>query len=235
MASNLEHLKDILTRNGVVHLPDSLPRLTMPKLRQSKYYEDIKETYEELGGQKVDTPFGLNDFFLEMHNKAVIIDDKLHFNQYRSKTMLCPIYDELLNFPLQNYRRYSRQFQKECLMAGSRNELWSDPLSDRHFGASNDSGDLGLNGSSTWKMNAMIDLITDTSTLLMPYEVIRISLYDSVLVGGKITPLKDLLLSRKEENEQVIYMLFARKLGLIKKDIKQFMNEELNNMDDKGL
>lgn len=231
MASQLDHLKDILTRNGLVHLPNSLPKMTMPKLKQSKYYNDLKETYEELGGQKGDIPFAESDFFLEMHNKAIIVDDVNHFNTYRSKTMLCPIYDELLNFPLQNYRRYARQFQKECLMSASKKGLWTNDISEQHFGRSNDSGDLGLSGSSGWKMRAMTDLVTDASSLIMPYEVIRISIYDAVLVGGKLTPLKDLLLTRKEENEQAIFNLFARKLGLIKKDINQFMKEELGKME----
>lgn len=231
MATQLEHLKDILTRNGLVHLPDSLPRLKMPKLRQSVYYDAIKETYVELGGLKADIPFDTEPYFLELFQKAVIIDDTTHFNQYRSKTLSCTLYNEhLLKFPLQNYKRYCRQYQNDCLMAASRNELWTNAVGERHFGESDTAGDLGIYGSSAWKLRAMFDLITDAVTLLMPYEVIRISIYDTILVGGKLTPLKDLLLSRKEENEKAIYSFFARKLGLVKQNIDQFMKEELGKM-----
>lgn len=232
MASQLDHLKDILTRNGIVHLPNTLPRLTMPKLRQSAHYAALKESYLELGGLKADLPFDTNPYFLELFNKAVVIDDSIHFNAYRSKTLSCSIYTQhLLNFPLQNYKRYCRQHQNNCLMAASRNELWTNSIAERHFGESDAFGDLGIYGAAAWKLRAMYDLITDATTLLLPYEVIRISLYDTILVGGKLTPIKDLLLSRKEENEKAIYNFFARKLGLVKQNIDQFMKEELSKMN----
>lgn len=227
MASHIDHIKAILQKNEVVSVPNSLPRLTIKQLKSSPHYEEIKEVYQDLGGQKADLPFGLNAFSVELFNKALVIDDATHFNSYRTQTLRSDIYDDISGIDLQAYRRICRQEQRACLAAASHSLLWTDKASERHFGESNASGDLGLNGSSAWKMRAFIDFLTDTTSLILPYEVVRISIYDSLMISGKIVPLKEVLLSRKEENEKIIFSYLSRKLGLVKKDINQFMKEEL--------
>lgn len=232
MSAQVNYIQQILQKNEVIHTPSSLPRLKMPSLKSSDFYAEVKRVYQELGGQKADVPFHLNDFSYELHKQALVVDDATHFNQYRSKTLQSSLYDLLEGVDVSSYQRFCRQYQKDCLAAASHSELWTDKISERHFGESNESGDLGLNGSAAWKMRAFSDFLTDVSSLILPYKLVRISIYDSLFVKGKITPLKAILLSRKEENEKVIFSYMTRKLGLVKKDIKQFMTEELNKLKD---
>ena len=232
MSSQTEYILHVLEKNGVIHTPNTLPRLSMTKLKPSKFYEEVKAVYKDLGGLKDDLPFDLNDFDMELFSKALVIDDSTHFNVYRAKTLQSPLYDLLPEIDSNSYKRLCRQYAKDCLLAASHSELWTNKASERHFGESNETGDLGLNGSSAWKMRAFIDFLTDVSGLILPYKVVRISVYDSLMIGGKITSLKSVLLSRKEENEKIIHSYFARKLGLIKKDIKQFMAEELRKSEE---
>lgn len=227
MSVHSDYILQVLEKNGVINSPNTLPRLSMPKLKQSKFYDEVKATYKELGGLKADIPFDFNAFDMELFSKALIIDDSTHFNTFRAKTLQSPLYDLLPEIDSSSYKRICRQHAKDCLAAASHGELWTNKTSERHFGESNAIGDLGLNGSAAWKMRAFIDYLTDVSGLMMPYKIVRVSIYDSLMVNNKITSLKDILLSRKEENEKIIYSYFSRKLGLVKKDIKQFMAEEL--------
>lgn len=232
MAVHTDYIIQLLEKNGVINTPNTLPRLTMPKLKPSQFYNQVKAVYKDLGGLKADIPFDLNSFDMELFSKALIIDDATHFNPYRAKTLQSPLYNLLPEIDSNSYKRICRQHAKDCLSSSSHGELWTNKISERHFGESNVIGDLGLNGSAAWKMRAFVDFLTDVSGLIMPYKVVRVSIYDSLMVKNKITSLKDILLSRKEENEKIIYNYFSRKLGLVKKDIKQFMAEELKKSAD---
>lgn len=232
MSTHTDYILQVLEKNGVINTPNSLPRLSMPLLKPSKFYDEVKTVYKELGGIKADIPFDLNSFDMELFSKALIVDDSTHFNAYRAKTLQSPLYDLLPNIDHGSYKRICRQHAKDCLSAASHGELWTNKISERHFGESNEVGDLGLNGSAAWKMRAFVDFLTDVSGLILPYQVVRVSIYDSLMVKNNITSLKDILLSRKEENEKVLYSYFSRKLGLVKKDIKQFMAKELKKSVD---
>ena len=236
MSTHTNYILQLLEKNSVINTPNTLPRMSMPKLKPSQFYDEVKAVYQELGGLKADIPFDLNRFDMELFSKALIIDDSTHFNLYRAKTLQSPLYNLLPDIDGNSYKRICRQHAKDCLSAASHGDLWTNKISERHFGESNEVGDLGLNGSSAWKMRAFVDFLTDVSGLIMPYRIVRVSIYDSLMVKNKITSLKEVLLSRKEENEKIIYSYFSRKLGLVKKDIKQFMAEELkkSNEEDPG-
>ena len=213
MANYIDYLKQLLVEEGLVHLDDSLEKLTSKRLDDSPFKKAAKEIYEELGGIGAELPPIDYSFDIELMDKGVIIDGDIHFNKYRIFTFRSDLYDMIDGFPLQNYRRFCRTYEKECLKAASYGSMWSSNHAKKFFGESNDAGDLGLNGSNEWKLRAYQDFIVDLSSMIFDYKIFRISIYDNVLIGGKLIPLKELLMSRKKENEKYIISFFRKKIS----------------------
>jgi hypothetical protein len=177
------------------------------------------ETYESLGGRadfpelKFDVPF------MEFGRFCILLDEHIHFNRYRAKALRSPFYENLSSFPLMKYRSYSRKYEVECLKAGTSKPAWTNDEAERHFGPSQDNGDLGLAGSSGWKLTAFKDFAIDLIARQRKMRLLRISVWDDLLIHNKLMKFNDLLMSPGNTETELILKYVERKvLGLYADD-----------------
>ena len=152
-------------------------------------------------------------FDFKVSRFVFIYDDEAHFNRYRLATLKSSIY-EVFTFPwIDAYIRLSRTYEKECLKTGLQERVWNGPpLAGKLFGKSEAPGDLSGNGSAGWKLNAYNDAQYDLISRLHGLKLIRIPLYENLMIGGSLKKIDDLLLHPKEEQQQGIINWFSRKL-----------------------
>ncbi len=65
---------------------------------------------------------------------AIELDEERHFNRYRNITLNSAIYDQLPNFPTDNYKRFCSAYEGECLCAANWGRNWANPSADNQFG-----------------------------------------------------------------------------------------------------
>jgi hypothetical protein len=175
----------------------------------------LLECYESLCG-KADFPeIRFNVPFMEFGRFSVLLDEHIHFNKYRAKTLRSPFYESLSSFPLMKYKSYSRKYEVECLKAGTSNPAWTNPEAERHFGPSQRNGDLGLSGSAGWKLTAFKDFAIDLIARQRKIRLLRISVWDDLLINKKLTKFNELLISPgKAETELILKFVERKMIGL---------------------
>jgi len=192
---------------------DQLPaRYRMHKLLNSDLRPVIEDVYADLGGKGRLDEITIPGYPLEFGKFCVELDDQLQFNRYRGATLKSPLYDKILHFPLQKYRIYCRKFERECLKSGMKLHTWTNQEAEQHFGKAQEAGDLGLNGASGWKMTAFISFLKDALAIKMKIKLIRLSIWDEMMIDKKLVKVKDLLLNPSHNDSQMVIQFFERKL-----------------------
>lgn len=170
------------------------------------------ETYHTLDG-KADFPeIKWNVPFMEFGRFCVLLDESIHFNRYRAKTLRSSFYENLTSFPVMKYRTYSRKYEVECLKSGASNPAWTNPEAELHFGASQINGDLGLSGSAGWKLTAFKDFATDMIARKRKIRLVRISVWDDLMVQKKLKKFNELLMSPDNQAAEQILKYVERKI-----------------------
>lgn len=151
-------------------------------------------------------------FDFKVNRHVFIYDDEVHFNRYRLASIKSAVY-EVFSYPWADaYLRLCRTYEKECLKTGLQERVWNGPpIAGKLFGKSEIPGDLSGNGSSGWKLNAYNDTQYDLVSRLHGLKLIRIPLYENLMIGGRLRKIDDLLLHPKEEYQQGIFNWFLRK------------------------
>ncbi|MCL6258153.1 hypothetical protein M3O96_03585 [Aquiflexum sp. TKW24L] len=173
----------------------------------------LGSVFSELGGKGHLPVLERLKFDFKINRHVFIYDDEVHFNRYRLTSLKASIY-EVFTFPwVESYLRLCRTYEKECLKTGLQERIWNGPpIADKLFGKSEIPGDLSGNGSSGWKLNAYNDAQYDLVSRLHGFKLIRIPLYENLMIGGSLKKIDDLLLHPKEEYQQGILNWFSRKL-----------------------
>lgn len=173
----------------------------------------LNEAFSGLGGNGNVPLLEKLRFDFKINRHVFLYDDEVHFNRYRLATLKTSLY-EVFSFPwAEAYLRLCRTYEKECLKTGLQERVWNGPpIAGKLFGKSEPPGDLSANGSSGWKLNAYNDTQYDLVSRLHGYKLIRIPLYENLMIGGSLKKIDDLLLHPKEENQQGILNWFSRKL-----------------------
>lgn len=86
------------------------------------------------------------------------------------------------------------------------------PIAERIFGKSEAIGELTGNGSAGWKLNAYNDAQYDLLSRLHGYKLIRIPMYENLMIGGSLKKIDDLLLHPSESHRDAIVAWLNRKL-----------------------
>ncbi len=177
------------------------------------------ETYKDLGGLLSSAEIKFEVPFLEFGRFCVLLDEPIHFNRYRAKTLRSPFYDGLSSFPAMKYRTYCRNYEVECLKVGTSNPFWTNKEAEHHFGASQQSGDLGLSGSAGWKMMAYKDFLIDVLCRKRKIRMLRISVWDDLMVQKSLKKVNELLMSPNTQTTELILKHVERKvIGLYADD-----------------
>src|SRR5690606_24143635 len=96
---------------------------------------------------------------------------------------------------------------------GMQGSIWSGPpIASTCFGAPEEAGDLGGDGALGWKLNAYNDVQYDVITRLSGYKMVRLPMYENLMVSGSLESIKQLLMSPKGETRSAIVNWITRKL-----------------------
>jgi hypothetical protein len=173
----------------------------------------LREVLEGLGGTGSIPTLESLKFDFKIGRQVFVYDDEAHFNRYRTNTFKSDIYT-LFSFPwVDTYKRLCRSHEKDCLKIGMQGRLWDGPpIAAKIFGKSEDPGDLSGNGSAGWKLNAYNDVQYDLVSRLHGFKLVRIPVYENIMIGGSLKKIDDLLLNPKEEYRPGIRNWFMRKV-----------------------
>ena len=105
-------------------------------------------------------------------------------------------------------------FEKEALKVGMQQRIWEGPpLATRVFGQPSEPGDFHGVGATGWKLLAYNHLQVDLLTRIHGYKLIRLSPYETIMTGGSLKRLDQLLINPKEEQRSMLFAWLMRKLG----------------------
>ncbi|WP_291787830.1 hypothetical protein [Cecembia sp.] len=180
---------------------------------EGKGEDFLKELFECLGGRGNFPLLDRIKFDFKINRYVFIYDDAVHFNRYRLNSLKTSIY-QTFAFPWADiYKRLCRNYEKECLKAGVQERIWKGPpIAGRIFGNSELAGDLSGNGASGWKLNAYNDAQYDLISRLHGYKLVRIPMYENLMIGGSLKRIDELLLRPTEDNSKAILSWLNRKI-----------------------
>ncbi len=203
---------DIILREGEVDFARDFELEVIPKYLDEKGRNWLADIYDDLGGigklpmlEKLKIDFKIN-------RNLFLYDEEIHFNRYRLITFKSDLYSEL-NFPfLETQKRLCRSYEKECMKVGLQQRIWNGPPVAKHcFGDASEPGDFSGNGASGWKLTAYNDVQFDIQTRIHGYKLFRITPYETLMTGGSLKRLDQLLINPKEEQRKMILNWFIRK------------------------
>lgn len=211
MASQIHYIKEVLNKN-LLWTSDTieLPTINIGKILslKSDWIEDLMEDLDGIG-----TPRSFRKPDLQCEDTFIMFNDAKYFNKYRSLTFRSELYDDFDKIKIDHYRRFCRSNENKCLAAASAGEMWTNQLSEKYFGLSQSNGDLGLAGSSAWKLRAYEDYLWDLIAHEYDFKVIYVSIYDLIMIDNQLIPIEKLTLSQNEESTKYLWNYLKRLLG----------------------
>lgn len=214
----MEHLMtrqlDLILKDGGAEYDWQFELDANPNFLDEKGKSWLKEIFEDLGGKGSFPLLEKFKFDFKIGRHLILWDDELHFNRYRLVTFRSEMYSAW-TFPFaEAHKRLCRTFEKECLKVGLQQRIWNGPpIAKTCFGQAEESGDFSGNGASGWKMLAYNDGQYDLQTRIHGYKLIRLSPYETIMTGGSLKQLDQLLINPKEEQRAMLYNWLLRKVG----------------------
>ena len=173
----------------------------------------LEEVFGVLGGLGAPVTLEKLKFDFKINRFVFVFDDEVHFNRYRLETLKTAVYESFTYPWVESYKRLCRTYEKECLKSGARERVWfGPPIAEKLFGQSENPGDLSGRGASGWRLNAYNDVQYDLFSRLHGFKLIRIPMYENLMVGGTLVKIDDLLLQPKESQRQAIRNWMLRKV-----------------------
>ena len=211
----LRQLAQILDREGVKYRDDEVLPLKFSGIGVSEI-NLLLDVYGKLGGLKPDLVKEIPPSFssLLIDNKLVTAHAELSFNRYKAAILRSSFYENYAGFKVESYLRYCRQFENNCLKAGSRGGIWTSPLAEQHFGLPAEAGDFFGNGSPGWKLIAYQDFLLDYSVSKTGFIPVHFTIYDQLMLNGKLVGLGDLLKSPGSDQYRAVVKYLKRRLDL---------------------
>ncbi len=203
---------DLILREGEVDFDRDFELEIEPSYLDVKGRAWLAEIYEDLGGSGSIPLLEKMKFDFKINRNLFVYDEELHFNRYRLITFRSDLYSEL-NYPfLETQKRLCRSYEKDCLKVGMQQRIWNGaPLANRCFGESSDPGDFSGNGAVGWKLSAYNDAQFDLQTKIHGYKLFRITPYETLMTGGSLKRLDQLLINPKDEQRPMLLNWFLRK------------------------
>lgn len=182
-------------------------------LFDKKSQEWLNSGYEKLGGKEKAICLSTLRFDFAIDRHLFLYDDAVHFNRYRLLTFKNELY-RVFTYPWTvSYERLCRQQERACLQSGLQERIWNGPpLASKCFGPSEESGDLSGNGSAGWKLNAYNDMQYDLISRLYGFKLVRIPVYETIMTGGSLKKIDQMLLNPSGATMEVIAKWLKRKL-----------------------
>lgn len=183
------------------------------RLMDAKAEQLLLEAYQVLGGIGEPVYLPQLKFDFKIGRFLFLYDEESHFNRYRLKTFSTEIYQTFTFSWVDAYKRLCRTYERDCLKVGMQERVWEGPpIAKRCFGDPEEAGDLTGNGATGWKLNAYNDAQYDLITRLSGYKMVRLPMYENLMVSGSLKSINQLLLSPKETYYPAIVNWINRKL-----------------------
>jgi hypothetical protein len=186
---------------------------------QSRYLDArckfwLSTVLEDLGGKGSFPLFEKVPVDFKFGRTLILWDEELVFNRYRGITFRSDLYEEFQFTFLEGHKRLCRTYEKEALKVGMQQRIWEGPpLATRVFGQPSEPGDFHGVGATGWKLIAYNHLQVDLLTRIHGYKLIRLSPYETIMTGGSLKRLDQLLINPKEEQRSMLFAWLMRKLG----------------------
>lgn len=141
--------------------------------------------YRDLGGQQEQPVLRPGAWDLALDGGVVVeLDEELHFNRYRKKTLAEPW---ARNLPWKDaYLVMCAHEEDACLRAGSWGKRWTNESCERMFGPAAPTTQLDLpGGAPRWKQRALYDAVKDAvASVSGEPRVVRLAVHDEI--GGVV-------------------------------------------------
>ncbi len=186
---------------------------------QPRYLDERSKSWltaalEDLGGTGPFPLFEKVPVDFKLGRTLVLWDEELVFNRYRGITFKSELYEEFHYTFFEGHKRLCRTFEKEALKAGMTQRIWEGPpLATRLFGQPSEPGEFHGVGATGWKLIAYNHLQVDLLTRIHGYKLIRLSPYETIMTGGSLKRLDQLLINPKEEQRSMLFTWLMRKLA----------------------
>jgi hypothetical protein len=170
----LKELKRLLVAAGLSPSDE-----TRPRPRGEQLGEDLYDLYRELGGLQDEPTFAPGGWDLTFEGPLVVeLDEQLHFNRYRTRTLATSWSAEL---PwTEDYLTHCQRHEDRCHRDGRTQQRWTNRSSARMF-TGGPPGDLVGDGAPRWKQRALYDAIKDSTPVCAAgLRLARLSIYDQV-------------------------------------------------------
>ncbi len=204
---------NLIMEEGEVDFEQNFELDINPGFLDKKGEKWLEEIYTGLGGMGKFPLLEKLRFDFKIQRNLFLYDDELHFNRYRLMSLKSDFYKDF-NFAFaEAQKRLCRTYEKDCLKVGLQERIWyGPPVASRSFGAASYPGDFSGNGSSGWKLSAYNDAQHDLQTRVHGYKLIRITPYETLMTGGSLKRLDQLLVNPKEEQRKAILSWMKRKI-----------------------
>jgi hypothetical protein len=214
----MEHLMtrqlDLILQEGGVTYDWQVDFEVQPRYLDARSKSWLSTGLEDLGGKGTFPLFEKVPVDFKFGRTLILWDEELVFNRYRGITFRSELYEEFQFTFLEGHKRLCRTYEKEALKAGMQQRIWEgSPLATRLFGQPSEPGDFHGVGATGWKLLAYNHLQVDLLTRIHGYKLIRLSPYETIMTGGSLKRLDQLLINPKEEQRSMLFAWLMRKIG----------------------
>jgi hypothetical protein len=214
----MEHLMtrqlDLILKEGGATYDWQVDFEVQPRYLDARCKSWLSTVLEDLGGKGSFPLFEKVPVDFKFGRTLILWDEELVFNRYRGITFRSDLYEEFQFTFLEGHKRLCRTYEKEALKAGMQQRIWEGPpLATRVFGQPSEPGDFHGVGATGWKLIAYNHLQVDLLTRIHGYKLIRLSPYETIMTGGSLKRLDQLLINPKEEQRSMLFAWLMRKLG----------------------
>ena len=205
---------DLILREGGATYDWQIDFEVQPRYLDARCKSWLSTVLEDLGGKGSFPLFEKVPVDFKFGRTLILWDDELVFNRYRGITFRSDLYEEFQFTFLEGHKRLCRTYEKEALKVGMQQRIWEGPpLATRVFGQPSEPGDFHGVGATGWKLIAYNHLQVDLLTRIHGYKLIRLSPFETIMTGGSLKRLDQLLINPKEEQRSMLFAWLTRKLG----------------------
>jgi len=214
----MEHLMtrqlDLILKEGGASYDWKVDFEVQPQYLDSRSKGWLAGVMDELGGKGSFPLFDKVPVNFKIGRTIILWDEELAFNRYRGITFKSVMYEEFQFTFSEGHKRLCRTYEKEALKVGTQQRMWEgSPLATRIFGKPSEPGDFHGVGATGWKLLAYNHMQVDLLSRIHGYKLIRLSPYETIMTGGSLKRLDQLLINPKEEQRSMLFGWLMRKLA----------------------
>jgi hypothetical protein len=214
----MEHLMtrqlDLILKEGGASYDWKVDFEVQPQYLDSRSKGWLAGVMDELGGKGSFPLFDKVPVNFKIGRTIILWDEELAFNRYRGITFKSEMYEEFQFTFSEGHKRLCRTYEKEALKVGTQQRMWEgSPLATRIFGKPSEPGDFHGVGATGWKLLAYNHMQVDLLSRIHGYKLIRLSPYETIMTGGSLKRLDQLLINPKEEQRSMLFGWLMRKLA----------------------